>query len=120
MKPLNIKKQLILIVIVSLLLPSLSTAGSLSFGSFSPFRYSSNFWIPHFKIQKSVDEEDKRPGEARKAIKQYMQERSEGAYKIGEIEDRGTHYLTEIFGSSGKVEEILVVDKETNKIQSLK
>jgi hypothetical protein len=120
MKPLNMKNLLILIAILSLLLPSLSTAGSLSFGSFSPFSYYPNFYIPDTKVQKSVDEEDKRLGEARKTIKQYMQERSEGKYKIGEIEDRGTHYLTEIFGSGDKVKEVLIVDKQTNKIQSLK
>ena len=121
MKPINIKRQLILIVVLSLLLPSVSTAWSISFGSLNPFNNSySDIWVPDPKVQKSVDEDDKRLGEARKAIKQYMQERSEGKYKIGEIKDRGTHYLAEVFGSEGKVKEILIVDKQTNKVQSLK
>ena len=121
MKAINIKRQLILIVVLSLLLPSVSTAWSISFGSLNPFNnYYPNIWVPDPKVQKSVDEEDKRLSEARKAIKQYLQERYEGKYKIGEIEDRDTHYLAEIFGSGGKVKEVLVVDKQTNKIQSLK
>lgn len=115
MKPSNIKKQLILIATLSLLLPSISTAGSLSFGNFiSFFGYETSFGIPpSFNEDNSVDM-------AKKAVKQYMQERSEGTYKIGKIEDRGTHYLAEVSGSSDKVKEILVIDKKTYKIQPLK
>lgn len=124
MKSLNIKKQLVLIVILSLLLPSLSTAGSLSFGSFSPFNYYPSFSMPTPKIQKPAERqqanEDKSVDMAKKAVEQYMQERSEGTYKIGEIEDRGNSYRAEIFESDGNVKEILVIDKQTNKIQSLK
>jgi hypothetical protein len=121
MKLLNIKRKLILIVMLSLFLPSVSTAWSFSFGSFSPFKYYPSINMPTPKNQNS----DERPqineeNLAKKAIKQYIEERYEGIYKIGEIEDRGTHYLAEVFGSGGKVKEILVVDKQTAKIQSLK
>jgi hypothetical protein len=81
MKPINIKKQLILTVILGLLLPSLSTAASFSFGSFSPFSYTPSFHVPDPKMPKSTEPQqvnaDKRFDTARKAIEQYMQERSE-------------------------------------------
>ena len=80
--------------------------------------------MPTPKIQKPAERqqanEDKSVDMAKKAVEQYMQERSEGTYKIGEIEDRGNSYRAEIFESDGNVKEILVIDKQTNKIQSLK
>lgn len=124
MKPLNTKKQLVLIAALSLLLPSLGTAGSLSF-SFNPFDGGYfNFGAPAPEMQKPAERQQvnevKSVDMAKKAVEQYMEERSGGTYKIGAIEDRGTHYLTEIFGSGDKVDEILVIDKQTNKVRSLK
>jgi hypothetical protein len=109
-------KKIILIAIIGLfLLPTLGIAGF-----FSP-KYYPNFHIPN--PPRPTESHQRNEGMsvdmAEETVKQYMEERSTSSYKIGEIEDRGAYYMTEIFGSDGNVKEVLVIDKKTNKIESL-
>jgi len=113
MKLLSIKKQLILIAVLSLLLPTLGTAGGFSWTGNLP-----NLNFPH--ESRPTESEGMSADLAKDIASQYMEERFTNSYEIGEIEDRGTYYAAEILGSDSNVKEVLVIDKQTQKIQSLK
>ena len=113
MKRLSIKKQLILIAALSLLLPSLGTAGG--------FSWTGN--LPRLNVlhaSRPTESEDMSVDLAKELANKYVEERFTNSDKIGEIEDRGTHYSAEILGSDSNVKEVVVIDKQTQKIQPLK
>ncbi|UCC39980.1 MAG: hypothetical protein JSV96_00515 [Candidatus Aminicenantes bacterium] len=96
-----------------MILPTLGTAGLFDF-------YLPNLPMVDISTKSRHSNEDMSADMDKETVKEYVDEHFTGSYEIGEIEDHGTYYMTEISGSDGSVKDILVIDKQTNKIKSLK
>jgi hypothetical protein len=110
------------VVLISLfLLPAVGTAG-FSLPSLPSFGYIPYIhWAPYSDYDKS-DETNQvlSPDMAEGLAREYMDDRSSGSYNVGEIEDRGAYYLTEISGPDGKIKDILVIYKQDKDVKSLR
>lgn len=119
MRQSNIKILIITLIMSLISLPAIGIAGFSFPGIFHSPSGPTLFSLP-IQSEGHKTNEDLSTVIAEKLVKQYMEDHSTGSYKIGEIEDRGTYYRTEISVTGNKEKTILVIDKQTEKVIVLK